>query len=154
GSGDDALGQGAKEDGANPSVVSGSIPPNKSDLSRFYVAHENSNGNFFLYLGWERTNVLGSANMDFEFNQSDTLAANGVTPVRTKGDMLITFDFTNGGGNPVLGLLRWVTTGSTNQCFSANALPCWGNRTDLSSAGFAQGAVNSVSVADPIAPGA
>jgi hypothetical protein len=151
---DDALGQGAKEDIPNPTVVSGSIPPNKSDLSRFYVSHENTGGSFFLYLAWERTNVLGSANVDFEFNQSQTLGGNGVTPLRTAGDMLITFDFTNGGGNPVLGLLRWVTTGPASQCFSSNALPCWGNRVDLSAAGFADGAVNAVSVVDPINPGA
>ncbi len=151
---DDSLGQGAKEDIPNPTVVSGSIPPNKSDLSRFYVSHENVGGNFFLYLAWERTNVLGSANMDFEFNQSQTLDPNGVTPVRSAGDMLITFDFTQGGGTPVLGLLRWVTSGPTSQCEASNALPCWGNRVDLSAAGFAEGAVNTTSVTDPVPPDA
>jgi hypothetical protein len=70
--------------------------------------------------------------------------------VRTAGDVLITFDF-GGSGSPVLGLLKWVTTGATSQCFSANALPCWGNRVNLSAAGFAEGAVNSVTVNDPIA---
>jgi len=154
GTSDNSFGQGAKEDIPNPTVVSGSIPPNKSDLSRFYVSHENAGSNFFLYLAWERTNVLGSANMDFEFNQSQTLDANGVTPVRTAGDMLITFDFTKGGGTPVLGLLRWVTSGPTSQCEANNALPCWGNRVDLSAAGFADGAVNTVSVTDPIPPDA
>jgi len=39
---------------------------------------------------------------------------------RTAGDLLVTFDFTNGGGRPALGLLRWVTAGSTSQCFSSN----------------------------------
>ena len=154
GSADDSFGQGAKEDVPNPSVVSGSIPPNKSDLSRFYVSHESAGGNFFLYLAWERTNVLGSANMDFEFNQSKTIDTNGVTPVRTAGDMLITYDFVNGGSRPVLGLLRWVTTGATGQCFSSNSLPCWGNRVDLSAAGFADGMVNTGSVTDPVPPAA
>src|SRR6266508_4667908 len=32
GSGDDAFGQGTSEDEANPTIVTGSIPPNKSDL--------------------------------------------------------------------------------------------------------------------------
>src|SRR5205807_502552 len=149
GTSDDAFGQGAKEDISNPSVGSGSIPPNKSDLTQFYASHEVVSGNTFLYLGWERSNILGNANMDFEFNQSKTLTANGVTPQRSAGDFLVTFDFTNGGGNPVLGLLTWVTSGPTSQCFSANALPCWGNRTDLSAAGFADGAVNSGPVLDP-----
>jgi hypothetical protein len=156
GGNDDSFGQGAKEDISCPTEVTGSIPPNKSNLSRFYVAHETAlNGHFYLYLAWERTNVLGSANMDFEFNQSTTLCANepaaSAVPIRTAGDILVTFDFTNGGGNPVLGLLTWTTTGLKSQCYATNALPCWGNRVDLSAAGFADGAVNSTTVTDPIA---
>ena len=37
---DDAFGQGTKEDTAVPTIVSGSIPPQKSDLTRFYAASE------------------------------------------------------------------------------------------------------------------
>ncbi|HEY3559090.1 MAG TPA: hypothetical protein VGL05_16585 [Kribbella sp.] len=157
GSTDNAFGQGTKEDDPNVSVVNGSIPPNKSDLTRFYVASETAaSGNIFLYLAWERSNVLGSANMDFEINKNaqPNLTTPGAKALsRTAGDILITFDFTNGGGNPVLGLLRWVTTGSNSQCFSANAVPCWGNRKDLSAAGFAEGAVNSGTISEPIAGG-
>jgi hypothetical protein len=152
---DDAFGQGAKEDIPNPSEVTGSIPPNKSDLSRFYVNKEKAAGSDYLYLAWERSNVLGSANMDFEFNQSATLAAGKETPLRTAGDLLITFDFTNGGGTPVLGLLRWLTLAngdSASDCFSTNALPCWGKRVDLSAAGFAEGAINTTTAHDSNPP--
>jgi hypothetical protein len=151
---DNSFGQGTKEDDPSVSVVTGSIPPNKSDLTRFYVGSEFASNSNFLYLAWERSNVLGSANMDFEINQQaqPNLTTTGPKTLnRTAGDILITFDFTNGGGNPVLGLLKWVTTGATSQCFSANALPCWGNRVNLSAAGFAEGAVNTVTVTDPIA---
>ena len=154
GTGDNAFGQGTKEDDANVSVVTGSIPPNKSDLTRFYAANEFANNSNYLYLAWERSNVLGSANMDFEINQKTqpNLTTTGPKALnRTAGDLLITFDFTNGGGNPVLGLLKWVTSGPTSQCFSRNALPCWGNRVNLSAAGFAEGAVNTSTVNDPIA---
>jgi hypothetical protein len=154
GTGDNAFGQGTKEDDPSVSVVTGSIPPQKSDLTRFYVANEFANNSNYLYLAWERSNVLGSANMDFEINQKTqpNLTTTGPkTLTRTAGDLLITFDFTNGGGNPVLGLLKWVTSGSTSQCFSANSLPCWGNRVNLSAAGFAEGAVNTSTVSDPIA---
>jgi hypothetical protein len=156
GSTDNAFGQGTKEDSASVSVVTGSIPPQKSDLTRFYVASEFASNSNFLYLAWERSNVLGSANMDFEINQATqpNLTTTGAkTLVRTAGDILITFDFTNGGGNPVLGLLKWVTSGPASQCFSANSVPCWGNRVDLTAAGFAEGAVNTVSVSEPIAGG-
>jgi Prealbumin-like fold domain len=153
GSNDNSFGQGTKEDDPAVSVVTGSIPPQKSDLTRFYVASEFASGSNFLYLAWERSNVLGSANMDFEINklaQPDLTTTGKKTLNRSAGDLLITFDF-GGSGSPVLGLLRWVTTGATSQCFSANALPCWGNRVDLSGLGEAEGAVNSVTVTDPIA---
>src|SRR5215470_8363156 len=157
GSGDNSFGQGTKEDVPNVSVVSGSIPPNKSDLTRFYEASEFANGSNFLYLAWERTNKLGSANMDFEINQAATpnLGSPGNhTIVRTAGDLLVTFDFTNGGGRPTLGLLTWVTSGPTSQCFSSSKLPCWGNHIDLNSTDSI-GAVNNLdAVSDPIAPNA
>lgn len=159
GTGDNAFGQGTKEDNANVTVVSGSIPPNKSDLTRFYEASELAGGDNYLYLGWERTNVLGSANMDFEINQNATANFSGSTtgPVtinRTAGDLLVTFDFTNGGGTPTLGLLRWVTTGPTSQCFSSSTLPCWGNHVSLNGTDSI-GAVNNIdAVTDPIAPNA
>lgn len=41
---------------------------NKSNLTRFYVGSEFASNSNFLYLAWERSNVLGSANMDFEIN--------------------------------------------------------------------------------------
>jgi hypothetical protein len=153
GSSDNSFGQGSKEDDPAVTVVTGSIPPQKSDLTRFYVANEAAGGSEFLYLAWERSNVLGSANMDFEINklaQPNLTTTGAKTLNRSPGDLLITFDF-GGSGTPVLGLLKWVTTGATSQCFSANSLPCWGNRVNLSAAGFAEGAVNSVTVADPIA---
>ncbi len=122
---DNSFGQGTKEDDPAVSVVTGSIPPQKSDLTRFYVASEFASNSNFLYLAWERSNVLGSANMDFEINklaQPDLTTTGPKTLNRSAGDLLITFDF-GGSGSPVLGLLRWVTTGATSQCFSANALP-------------------------------
>jgi hypothetical protein len=166
---DNSFGQGTKEDDPNVSVVTGSIPPQKSDLTRFYVASESAGGSNFLYLAWERSNVLGSANMDFEINklaQPDLTTVGSKTLNRSPRDLLITFDFTQGGGNPVLGLLKWLTAADgalSSDCFSANSLPCWGakptddaldgvpdNRINLSLAGFAEGAVNGVDVTDPI----
>jgi hypothetical protein len=153
GTSDNSFGQGTKEDDPAVTVVTGSIPPQKSDLTRFYVANEFAGTSNYLYLAWERSNVLGSANMDFEINkatQPNLTTTGPKTLVRSAGDLLITFDF-GGSGSPVLGLLKWVTTGAASQCFSANAVPCWGNRVNLSGLGEAEGAVNSVTVTDPIA---
>src|SRR5213593_141769 len=46
---DDSFGQGTKEDTAVPTITDGSIPNNKSDLKRFYVASESVGSNDFLY---------------------------------------------------------------------------------------------------------
>jgi hypothetical protein len=157
GGSDNAFGQGAKEDVSATTVVDGSIPPNKNDLTRFYEASQQvSNGNIFLYLGWERLVNIGNANLDFEINQNKTTGFTGTTtgPValnRTAGDLLVTYDF-GGSGTPTIGLLKWVTTGSTAQCFSANSLPCWGNKVTLGPS-VAEAAVNTVTVAEPIAGG-
>jgi len=156
GGSDNSFGQGTKEDDPNVTVVTGSIPPQKSDLTRFYEASEFANGSNFLYLAWERTNNLGSANMDFEINQKTqpNLTTTGAKTLnRTAGDLLVTFDFSNGGGRPTLGLLKWVTTGPTSQCFSSSSLPCWGNHVDLNGTD-SEGAVNNLgAVTDPFQSG-
>jgi Prealbumin-like fold domain len=160
GSGDNSLGQGTKEDNAAVTVVSGSIPPQKSDLTRFYEASELINNQVYIYLAWERTNNLGSANMDFEINQNSNgcpSVPGSCTISRTAGDVLVTFDFTNGGGRPTLGLLKWLTAANGNtasQCFSSNSLPCWGSHVTLNGTD-SEGAVNNLgTVTDPIAPNA
>jgi hypothetical protein len=168
GTGDNSFGQGTKEDNPNVTVVTGSIPPNKSDLTRFYEASEFSsvNQHNFVYLAWERSNVLGSANIDFEINQKATSGFTGTTtgPVtlnRTAGDLLVTFDFNNGGGKPTIGLQRWVTSATTpavpnfatNVCFSSNTFPCWGDQVTLDGTDSI-GAVNNLDpVTDPLFPG-
>ena len=151
---DDSFGQGTKEDTEVPSVVDGSIPNNKSDLTRFYVANQRVGPKQFLYLAWERVqDPSGTTNMDFEFNQSIITSTNGVTPVRTEGDILIKYDLSNGGTNPVLGYHRWVTSGDPLLvCEASLVVPCWDKVHSLS--GEFEGAVNAVEVTDPIQPGA
>ena len=150
GTNDNSLGQGTKEDSPVPTVVSGSIPNNKSDLTRFYVANEKVGGKEYLYLAWERVQEpSGTTNMDFEFNQSKTLSSNGVTPVRTAGDILIKYDLSRGGSSPTLGYHIWLTSGSAAQCEANNSLPCWGKGQSL--AGHFEGAINGGAVNDPLA---
>lgn len=148
GANDDSFGQGAKEDTAVPTVVDGSIPPNKSDLLNFGVyLEETPAGDRFLHVFWHRVQEpQGTTNMDFELNQSDTLSGNGVTPVRTSGDLLIQYDLAQGGTNPQLFLSRWIdgSEGATaDDCQSANQLPCWDARVNLTSAGDATGSINN-----------
>ncbi|MBT2513417.1 SpaA isopeptide-forming pilin-related protein [Arthrobacter sp. ISL-30] len=151
---DDSFGNGTKEDDAVPSIVSGQIPNNKSDLLRFYTRLVPENGDDFLYLAWERVQEpSGTTNMDFEFNQSKVLSSNGVTPVRTAGDILIKYDLSQGGVNPVLGYHKWVTTGNARTvCEASNTVPCWDKVHTLT--GFFEGSTNNGPVTDPIEPNA
>ncbi len=163
GSSDNSFGQGTKEDNPAVTVVSGSIPPNKNDLTRFYEASEQaSNQHIYLYLGWERLVNIGNANLDFEINQNATAGFTGtftgpITLNRTAGDLLVTYDF-GGSGTPTLGLNTWLVSASvpvvtgfaTNVCLSSNTFPCWGDHVALGSS-IAEGAVNTATVTDPIA---
>jgi hypothetical protein len=147
GSGDNSFGQGTKEDTAVPTVVSGSIPPQKSDLLNFGVYLETNPDGRFLNLFWHRVQEpQGTTNMDFEFNQSSTISGNGVTPVRTAGDLLIQYDLSKGGTSPVLFLSRWVTSGPASQCEASNSTPCWSAKTNLTAAGDASGSINTSAI--------
>ncbi len=148
GVGDDSFGQGAKEDTPDPSVVSGSIPPNKSDLKTFGLYLEEKGAKRFLHLFWHRVqDPSGTTNMDFEFNQGSTLSSNGITPVRIAGDMLVQYDLSQGGVNPRLFLSTWLTgtevpPKTAASCEGSSKLPCWSKKVDLSAAGVATGSIN------------
>ena len=122
GSGDESFGEGTKEDTALPTVVDGSIPPNKSDLKAFGVYSEqgtvtptNPTGKF-LALFWTRVqDPSGTTNMDFELNQKScgsaptftNCAPNHITPLRTSGDKLITYDLSRGGTQATISIRTW-----------------------------------------------
>jgi hypothetical protein len=149
GSGDDSFTEGTKEDTAVPAISTGSIPPNKSDLLTFGVYLEDTGTDKFLHMFWHRVQEpSGTTNMDFEFNQSEVLTANGVTPVRTAGDLLVQYDLSQGGTNPQLFLSVWVDTGTPAVvCEASNTVPCWGKRINLSDASLAAGSINSSPIA-------
>src|SRR5262249_34753879 len=149
-----AVGEGSKEDDLSVTVVDGSIPPSKDDLSRFYVNHEKAASDF-LYVAWERSNLLGSAHMDFELNQNQVGIGTTPGPVtlnRTVGDLLIDFDF-GGSGVPVLAVHRWIDAPSSpSLCEASNSVPCWDKGTPLSAVS-AESSVNNADVTDNNPPG-
>ena len=122
GSGDEAFGQGTAENDAVPTIVTGSIPPNKSDLKTFGVYKETGLQNkTFVAVYWSRINSpQGTTNMDFEFNKNKcagTVAnptpnvgdcsSNGVTPTRSDGDKLLLYDLSSGGSNVSIHVRTW-----------------------------------------------
>jgi len=145
GKNDNSFAGGVDENTVNPAVRKGAIPNSKDDLNRFYMAYEQlgsgATAKQLLYLAWIRNKTSGSADMDFELNQSQQVAANGL-PVRTPGDILVTYEFI-ATKSPEMSLLRWRT--SSNRCWSGTAdvagTNCWAERTVLNSSN-SEGAVN------------
>jgi hypothetical protein len=151
GANDDSFGKGTAEDNPNPTIVTGSIPPNKSDLKAFGVYTEDvaSTTNDFLELFWSRVqSPQGTTNMDFELNQKfcdptatpTNCADNGSgvtpeTPLRTTGDKLITYDLSRGGTVPAISIRTWTGT-------------AWGPATVISggSSPSALGSVNTSTI--------
>ena len=124
GSGDDSFTQGTDENDTTPTIASGSIPPNKSDLQDFGVYRESNSTGKFLDLFWSRVNApSGTVDMDFELNQkvcdgtAANCSANGsgqfILPLRSSGDRLITYDLANGGTNPTISIYSWSGNSSS-----------------------------------------
>jgi hypothetical protein len=137
GANDDSYSGGAKEDDTCPSVGTGSIPNNKSDLLTFGAYVEpgaTADDPGFLNLFWTRVQEpTGTTLMDFELNQSSTVCANGVNLVRTVGDLLIEYRIEQGGAVATLKVREW--TGSA-----------WGAAQDLTAIGAATGTINSSAI--------
>lgn len=144
---DSGFAGGTKQDNNCPTVISAKAP-NKDDLKRIYLSTKVVSGDTYLNLAWVRipqNTTSPSAHIGFEFNKgSIACAGSGGLVNRSAGDMLIVYDF-EGGGNPVLTLRRWVTSGACE--VSSDSAPCWGIATNLTAGGFAEGAVNTSSTA-------
>jgi uncharacterized repeat protein (TIGR01451 family) len=115
---------GSDEDTICPGVGTGTAP-NSTDFDHFYFGTESNASGVFIYLGWHRISNNGTKTLDFELNQSSALApscGNGVTPARTAGDVLISYDFSGGGGTVTLNRRLWVGT---------SAAGVWGAPTTL-----------------------
>jgi uncharacterized repeat protein (TIGR01451 family) len=113
GSGDDAYKGGAKEADLCPTVEDGSIQ-NKGELLDVYIATAKGATDTFLYLAFNRLETPsqnGTVAIDFELNQATALACNGVNPVRTVGDKLITYEFHGSDEVPVILISVWTWDG-------------------------------------------
>ena len=139
GQSDNSFGQGTKEDNISVNVVTGSIPPNKNDLTSLYVTGAiGTNNHLFVYLAWTRAVNIGSANLDIELNQNSfslpTTAQKNVSLNRAAGDLLVLYDF-GGSGTPVLSIFSWATSLAAGQscAVSQDSTPCWVSRGSVNS---------------------
>jgi hypothetical protein len=133
---DNSFGQGTSENDTTVTVVTGSIPNSKADLSQFLVASEQAaNTHTYLYLGWTRANQSGTTNFDFEINklaQPDLTTVGSKTLNRSTGDLLINYLF-QGQGTPQIQIRTWTGTVWTNPVSGV----------------VAEAAINTASLANP-----
>ena len=148
-----------KEDSDVPTLAVGTIPNNKDDLLREYVASETVGSDLFVYLAWVRADATGTSTIDFEFNQSADISSNGTTKVRTDGDLLVTFDFqanpgSSGGYDVDLTLYTWDADAADQPDPTSDPVNTgkWVDPVDLVASGLAEGSVNFFGTSqDPIA---
>jgi len=117
---DDSFTGGTKNDSLVPTVDTGSVPNNKSDLQAFGTYVETEANDSFVNVFWTRVqDPNGTTAMDFEFNQSDVNNnewgpkpappyPTEIIPTRTLGDLLVTYELANGGTVPTVMRRTWI----------------------------------------------
>ncbi len=148
GSGDNSFKASADPDPV-PKIENGSIPNNKVDFNRLYLASETTvDGDLLAYVAFIRNDITGTGTLSFELNQSDVLVDNRANPndpplfithARTAGDLLIEFNFQKSDNNWVVVLTYRTWVGNA----SAGA---WTDPSFLLNLGDAS--VNAVNIAD------
>ena len=91
-------------DASDPGTAAGEFAPKNGQSWAGAIWFENTNpggaGNQqFLYSNFQRFAVNGDVHLDIEFNKASTLLSSGcpTLPVRSQGDLLLTYDTVNGG---------------------------------------------------------
>jgi hypothetical protein len=136
GQGDDSFTQGTNINDTPTTITTGSIPNNKSDLKAFGIYVEHGATDSFVNVFWTRVQApSGTTTMDFEFNQS-TVRQNDISPpknpdvntttipLRTVGDILVTYFLEAGGTHPSLTIRTWNGTawGTSNPVPASDGL--------------------------------
>jgi len=97
GGNDDIFSGGSKELQPGGWVCAIGSAPAKDDIATGSIAFRVINGDQWVYVNFTRASAKGDAHMDYEFNQSNEPNPScPELPVRTPGDVLITFDTETG----------------------------------------------------------
>ncbi len=149
---DSAYGGGNKEDDTRDWVYVNNAGPNPKTDFKHIMAHARPNAagdSAIAYLGAERIVNNGTMVVDFELNQKafKQFSVGPAKPNRTNGDLLISLEYSNGGGNPVVTLytitnVQTFASGQTNDFTKVSdaktiaAVHSATNFVDLTSSGF------------------
>jgi uncharacterized repeat protein (TIGR01451 family) len=108
--GDDVYKDGSKALAPGGWACATKKPPPKDDIVKAAIGTRTVGGDRFMYVNWERYATNGTANIDYEFSQSNLEVCPGL-PQRTEGDIILSYDFDNGGGTITIRAFRWHFTG-------------------------------------------
>jgi uncharacterized repeat protein (TIGR01451 family) len=148
---------GQKFDTQCPALETGNVP-GKDDFTHVASYGEiASNNDAFFYGAAIRATANGDSSGDVEFNQSST--GDGVTTAgcRTAGDLLLGYDFSNGGTVLNFKVLTWIDNsnpgvsdklgGNNGTCFvSQDSMPCWGANLLQPASSSAEGLTNQAAI--------
>jgi uncharacterized repeat protein (TIGR01451 family) len=103
-----------QEDPGTWSCITGSSPGKGDITPGGKIAFRTINGKQFVYVNFTRATTTGSADLDYEFNQSsDPNPACPALPKRTVGDIVLAFDADNGGKTINVRAFSWTGTAVT-----------------------------------------
>ncbi len=105
----------SKETDTSNWVIGPHSVPNKDDIADVYASTQVVNAHRYLYIGSTRIVNNGDTTLDFEFNQK---AATGDIPNRSVGDIIITFQFVNGGSVPTVTIYKVTALSGTVATFT------------------------------------
>ncbi|MES2647217.1 MAG: hypothetical protein V4717_10100 [Bacteroidota bacterium] len=107
--------------GQDPYAIDeGSGGPQKNDITNVFLhARRNAaNNNLWLFFGAETRSTNGNSYLDFEYNQAGVTTdggfMTGLGPLngRTIDDILLVINYTQGGKTPIVGIRKWLASGT------------------------------------------
>jgi len=130
---------GTKFDDPCVTVNSGNNPPKDEWTNIAEYTEASSTNDLYFYGASIRGSVNGDSSGNVYFSQKST-------GCHTPGDVLLAFEFVNGGGTPSLHALEWLPSGSSEPCYlGSDSPPCWGNNQAISGTYF-EGNVNTAQI--------
>ena len=144
---DNIMSNGSKESDQSSWSCVNSKPPSKSDIvngSIWFQTLPANTGHQFIYGDFTRFGVNGDVHFDYEFNRATSTLSGSCSSLalRSKGDVLITFDTTNGGAIIFVSAFTWScpTSGATSKvCTGAGS---WVQSGGLVMGGTFEGTAN------------
>jgi hypothetical protein len=144
---------GQKFDTACPTTNTGNNPPKDEFVNIAQFAETDASLNEFFYGANIRSSNNGNASGDIEFDHNKGATPTSM-PCRVAGDILMAYDFLNGGTSLNFHLLTWIDStnpnagGNAGTCFvKSDSLPCWGANVITPSGAISNGKSNQAPIA-------